>query len=94
MGLFGYTKYPNNLYPVKFYPTNQDKIFLSQTFVYSVLLHFPLNMNCRWMLGAVNMHLNRLSSRSLASVVCSHLFVGGQGLEGEKSQSGYPIKNK
>ena len=53
--------------------------FLSQTFVYSALLHYPLNMNCRWILGAVN--LNRLSSRSLASVVCSHLFAGGQALD-------------
>jgi len=49
-------------------------------------------MICRWMLGAVNTHLNRLFSRSLASVVCSHLFAGGQGLEGENRNLDIPSR--
>ena len=56
--------------------------FLIQASMHSALLHYPVSVNCRWMLGAVNTPLNRLSSRSLASVICSRLFAGGQGLRG------------
>ena len=42
----------------------------------------------RWMLGAVaeNTPLNPLSSRSSASVICSRLFAGSQGLRGGDQQ--------
>eukprot|EP00434_Breviolum_minutum_P036790 symbB.v1.2.032613.t1/scaffold3934.1/size47971/3 len=68
--------------------------FLIQASMHSALLHYPVSVNCRCMLGAVNTPLNRLSSRSLASVICSRLFAGGQGLRGGDRNLDTPPNSK